>query len=191
MRIGYAPGACLRRQLTGLGYSLSALRRTGLVTAAGRDAFSDRIVFPLQGNLYGRSRTPSPAPHRFLPGSKGGLYGWPQARCCPTVILVEGLFDYAALWEAGFRNVTSSLGTHLNTLQLRQLCDAPRSVYITFDADRNGSGQHAAHRLGQTLRLAGISIRIVGLPDGHDPNSFFAAGGDAAQFQALLEGAAQ
>jgi len=190
MRIGYAPGGCLRRQLTGLGYSLSALRQAGLVTAAGRDALSERIVFPLEGNLYGRSLTPSPAPHRFLPGSKGGLYGWAQARCCATVILVEGLFDYAALWEAGFRNVTCSLGTHLHARQIHQLCDAPRTVYLTFDADRNGSGQHAAHRLGQTLRLAGVSVRIVALPDGHDPNSFFAADGDAPQFQALLEGAA-
>jgi DNA primase len=107
------------------------------------------------------------------------------------VILVEGLFDYAALWEAGFRNVTCSLGTHLNARQIHQLCDAPRTVYLTFDADRNGSGQHAANRLGQTLWLAGVSVRIVALPDGHDPNSFFAADGDAPQFQALLEGAAQ
>ena len=191
MRIGYAPGGCLCRQLVGLGYSPSVLYQAGLVTAVGRDAFSDRIVFPLERNLYGRSLSPSPAPHRFLPGSKGGLYGWSQVQSCPTVILVEGLFDYAALWEAGFRNVTCSLGTHLNTRQLRQLCDAPRTVYIVFDADRNGSGQHAAHRLGQTLRLAGVSIRIVALPVGHDPNSFFAAGADALQFHALLEGATQ
>jgi hypothetical protein len=27
------------------------------------------------------------------------------------------------------------------------------------------------------------------LPEGHDPNSFFVQGGDAAQFQALLEAA--
>jgi hypothetical protein len=29
---------------------------------------------------------------------------------CADVILVEGLFDLAALWQAGFRNVTCSLG---------------------------------------------------------------------------------
>ena len=29
----------------------------------------------------------------------------------------------------------------------------------------------------------------VSLPDGHDPNSFFVQGGDAHQFQALLEAA--
>jgi hypothetical protein len=28
---------------------------------------------------------------------------------------------------------------------------------------------------------------VVSLPDGHDPNSFFVQGGDAHQFQSLLE----
>jgi DNA primase len=191
MRIGYAPGGCLRRRLTESGHSLSALRQAGLVTATGYDTLAIRIVFPLEGNLYGRSLAPSPAPHRFLPGSKGGLYGWSQVRSCPTVILVEGLFDYAALWEAGFRNVTCSLGTHLTAAQIRQLCDAPRSVCVAFDADHNDSGQNAAHRLGRTLRQAGIPVHVIRLPEGHDPNSFFTSGGDARQFQALLESATQ
>jgi DNA primase len=189
MRIGYAPGSCLRRHLTELGHSLSALRQAGLVTAAGCDTFSDRIVFPMEGNLYGRSPARSPMPHRFLPGSKGGLYGWAETQSYPAVILVEGLFDYAALWQAGFRNVTCSLGTHLNPRQLRQLCDPSRTVFLAFDADRNGSGQHAACHLSQTLRQAGVSVRTVALPDAYDPNSFFVAGGDARQFQALLEAA--
>ena len=67
-----------------------------------------------------------------------------QAQSYPEVILVEGLFDYAALWEAGFQNVTCSLGTHLNRRQFRQLCDRPRTVYLTFDADSNGSGHARA-----------------------------------------------
>jgi DNA primase len=105
------------------------------------------------------------------------------------VILVEGLFDYAVLWGAGFHNVTCSLGTHLNARQLQQLCDAPRTVYLAFDADRNGSGQQAAQHLSQSLRGCGIAARIVSLPEGHDPNSFWVQGGDAPQFQSLLEAA--
>ena len=128
MRIGYAPGGCLRGWLTQLGYPLTALRQAGLITAAGYDTYSHRIVFPLEGNLYGRSISSSAPPHRFLPGSKGGLYSWEQARTYPEVILVEGLFDYAVLWQAGFHNVTCSLGTQLNARQLRQLCDGPRTV---------------------------------------------------------------
>jgi len=189
MRIGYAPGGCLRGWLTQLGYPLSALRQAGLVTAVGYDAYTRRIVFPLEGNLYGRSLSPSAPPHRFLPGSKGGLYGWEQARLYPEVILVEGLFDYAALWEAGFHNVTCSLGTNLNARQFRQLCDGTRTVYLTFDADANGSGQQAALHLASRLRKHGLSARIVSLPDGFDPNTYFSESGNAKEFQCLLEAA--
>jgi DNA primase len=189
MRIGYAHGGCLRNWLTQLGHSLSTLRRAGLVTSMGYDAYVHRIVFPLEGNLYGRSLSATAPPHRFLPGAKGGLYAWQQVQSYPEVILVEGLFDYAVLWQAGFHNVTCSLGTQLNARQFRQLCSAPRIVYLTFDADSNGSGQQAAQRLSQRLRERGVGTRLVSLPDGHDPNSFFVQGGDAQRFQSLLEAA--
>jgi DNA primase len=189
MRIGYAPGGCLRGWLTQLGHSLPALRQAGLVTGVGYDAYVRRIVFPLEGNLYGRSLSASAPPHRFLPGSKGGLYSWKQAQSYPEVILVEGLFDYAVLWQAGFRNVTCSLGTQLNARQFRQLCDAPRTVYLAFDADGNGSGQQASRQLAQRLQSAGIRAHTVQLPPGHDPNSYFAAGATAADFAACLQAA--
>lgn len=187
MQIGYAPGGCLRGWLTRLGHPLLALRQAGLVTAAGYDAYLHRIVFPLEGNLYGRSISTSAPPHRFLPGAKGGLYSWEQAQSYPEVILVEGLFDYAVLWEAGFQNVTCSLGTHLNARQFRQLCGGKRTVYLAFDADTNGSGQLAARALSDRLRVRGVAALLVSLPDGHDPNSFFAAGGNAQEFHHLLK----
>ena len=75
------------------------------------------------------------------------------------MILVEGLFDYAVLWQAGFHNVTCSLGTHLNARQFRQLCDGPRTVYLAFDADANGSGQQAAQSLACRLGEQGVNVR--------------------------------
>ena len=189
MRIGYAPGGCLRGWLTELGYPVQALRQSGLVSAAGYDTYTHRVVFPLEGNLYGRSLSAAAPPHRFLPGAKGGLYSWDHARLYPEVILVEGLFDYAALWQAGFHNVTCSLGTNLNGPQFRQLCDGPRTVYLAFDADVNGSGQKAAQSLAGRLTEQGVNVRTVALPGGHDPNSFFVQGGEARQFQSLLEAA--
>ena len=189
MQIGYAPGGCLRGWLTQLGYPLQTLRETGLVTASGYDAYAHRLVFPLEGNLYGRSLSAAAPPHRFLPGAKGGLYGWKQVQQCQEVILVEGLLDYAALWQAGFRNVTCSMGSHLNARQYRQLCDRPRTVYVAFDADANGCGQGAAQSLACRLREQGIDVRKVALPLGHDPNSFFVENGDTRQFQELLEAA--
>lgn len=193
LRIGYAPGGCLRRQLTVQGYSGVLLQRLGLLNTRGCDAFYQCIIFPCHRsghvvNLYGRSITAAVA-HRFLPGSKGGLYAWEGVQQCREVILVEGLFDYAVLWQAGFRHVTCSFGTHLNTFQFQQLCDRPRTVYLAFDVDANGSGQTASQQLTQRLGAQGIATRRVLLPEGHDPNSFFVHGGDAAQFQALLEAA--
>jgi DNA primase len=117
------------------------------------------------------------------------LYGWEQVRRYPEVILVEGLFDYAVLRQAGFHNVTCAIGNHLNAHQLRQLCDSRRTVYLSFDADTNGSGQQAAQWLAHRLSEQGLNARKVSLPDGHDPNSFFVQGGDAQQFQCLLEAA--
>src|SRR5215472_4753269 len=176
MRIGYAPGGCLRGWLMQLGHSLPALREAGLVTGVGYDAYMRRIIFPLESNLYGRSLSAAAPPHRFLPGSKGGLYAWARVRQYPEVILVEGLFDCAVLWEAGFHNVTCSLGTHLNTRQFRQLCDAPRTVYLAFDADDNHSGQEAAQSMSRRLWAQGVATKRVQLPDGQDPNSFFVEG---------------
>jgi DNA primase len=193
LQIGYAPGGSLRRHLVAQGYSLNLLRRTGLVNPQGHDALYQRVIFPCYRdqrivNLYGRS-TGGACPHRFLPGSKGGLVAWKSVRQFPTVILVEGMFDLAVLWQAGFRHVTCSLGTHLNPDQFRQLCDRPRTVYLTFDVDANGSGQQAAQGLAHRLRTQGVTTRRVLLPPGHDPNSFFVQGGDARQFHSLLEAA--
>ena len=120
---------------------------------------------------------------------EGGLYGWEKARTYSEVILVEGLFDYAALRQAGFHNVTCSLGTHPNDTQFRQLCEGERKVYVTFDVDQNQSGQQAAEQLARRLDRHGVSACRVVLPEGHDPNSFFVQGEDAHRFQSLLKAA--
>jgi DNA primase len=190
MRIGYAPGACLRGYLERLGYSRHELTACGLTDGQGRDCFFRCLTFPLPdaGNLYGRPINGCLYRHRFLPGSKGGLYGWTQAAAFAHVIVVEGLFDVAALWQAGFQNAVAALGSHLNNRQLTQLSQTTdRLIYICFDADRNGSGQRAAHRLSVQLRHAGLDALRVELPLGHDPASFLAAGATACDFRHRLE----
>lgn len=194
LRIGYAPGGNLRRHLSDLGFSFEELRRTGLVTPQGRDAFYQRIIFPycLDGcvvNLYGRSIGTAFA-HRFLPGSKGGLFAWESVRQFSTVILVEGIFDLAVLWQAGFRNTTCAFGTHLTPVQFAQLSElADRRIYLLFDQDENLAGQLASHALACRLQQAGLEVLIVQLPAGQDPNSYFVHGARAADFNLCLEGA--
>ena len=194
LRIGYAPGACLRRHLTDLGFAEGALVQSGLLDRFGRDAFFRCLTFPLAraANLYGRSIHQGMADrswrHRFLPRSKGGLYGWERAHLYSAVILVEGLLDLASLWQAGFGNAVASLGSHLNSVQLAELYVATdKKLYLCMDADQNRSGEHAATSLQRRLRKAGIDALRMDLPDHHDPNSFFAAGASRADFQRLMD----
>jgi DNA primase len=190
--LGYAPGGNLRRHLAKLGYSWDLLLRTGLISHQGRDAFGRRVIFPCYergriNNLYGRS-IGAAFPHRLLPRSKGGLFAWDSVGVFSSVILVEGLFDVAVLWQAGLRNTTCAIGTHLTAMQWSQLCDQPgRCVYIAFDQDSNQAGQQASRLLAGRLESAGLQARIVVLPAGQDPNSYFAAGATASDFVACME----
>jgi DNA primase len=190
--IGYALGGNLRRHLAAWCCSFDQLLEIGLINHHGRDAFCRRVIFPCRQhgqivNLYGRS-IGTAFPHRLLPRSKGGLFAWEFVRSFSTVILVEGLFDLAVLWQAGFRNTTCGIGTQLTPAQLAQLSDQPgRSIYIVFDQDDNQAGQRAACQLARRLKSADLRAHIVQLPHGHDPNSYFVAGANAANFRACLQ----
>src|SRR5436189_2772367 len=192
MGIGYAPGGNLRRHLAALGYSFELLLDSGLISSPGRDAFCHRVIFPCRQrgqivNLYGRS-IGAAFPHRLLPRSKGGLFAWESVSSSSALILVEGLFDLAVLWQAGFRNTTCAIGTHLTPLQWEQLSSRPEcSVYIVFDHDGNLAGQLASDQLARHLQAAGLKASIVQLPPGHDPNSYFATGATAADFTLCLQ----
>jgi hypothetical protein len=57
--------------------------------------------------------------------------------------------------------LTCSPGTCLNARQFRQLCDGPRTVYLTFDDDINSSGQQAAQSLAARLSEQGeLSVNV-------------------------------
>jgi len=190
--IGYAPGGCLRRHLAPSCCSLDQLLEIGLINHHGRDTFCRRVIFPCWQhgevvNLYGRS-IGAAFPHRLLPRSKGGLFAWQSVSIFSSVILVEGLFDLAVLWQAGYRNTTCAIGTQLTPTQLAQLADQPgRSVYIAFDQDENQAGQKASRQLALGLKNVGIRSHVVQLPHGQDPNSYFVAGAGAADFAARLK----
>jgi DNA primase len=190
--IGFARGGNLRPHLQALGYSLERLLQAGLIGPQGRDSFCRRVIFPCRQhdrivNLYGRS-IGAAFPHRLLPRSKGGLFAWDSVRQFRDVILVEGLLDLAVLWQAGFRNTTCAIGTHLTPAQFAQLCETRnRCVYLAFDQDENQAGQQAAQALAHSLQQAGLTVRAVHLPLGHDPNSYFAAGATQSVFLRCLE----
>jgi DNA primase len=193
MGIGYAPGGCLRGYLQGLGYTRSQMFSSRLVDAQGRDCLRGAITFPIAetASMYGRDIDAASARHRFLSRPKGGLYGWEHVRHSDAVIVVEGLFDLASLWQADFENAVALLGSHFLPPQQAQLCDGRvRTVYLCLDADENGSGPRAAQLWTQRLASQRLRLLTVRLPVGYDPNRLFVEGASPAEFSRYLEEAA-
>jgi hypothetical protein len=83
----------------------------GLINIHGRDAFCRRVSRAIARRSTYRA-IGATFPHRLLARSKGGLFAWEAVRHFSIVILGEGLFNRAVLWQAGFRNTTCAFGLH-------------------------------------------------------------------------------
>ena len=169
--IGYARGGNLGAYLQGFGYSLERVLEAGLINPQGADTFCRRVIFPCRqqdriDNLYGRSIGRAFS-HRLLPRPKGGLLAWESLHQFRDIILVEGLFDLAVLWQAGFRNTTCAIGTHLTPTQLAQLReDSDRCVYIAFDQDGSWKPKSrcSSRPAGPKLCAATATVPIIFWP---------------------------
>jgi DNA primase len=107
------------------------------------------------------------------------LYGlnWAKQaiRRADRVLLVEGYFDLIRLVLAGIEEVVAPLGTALTEAQASLLRKYTKNVFLLYDSD--AAGQKATFRAGDELLRNGISVRVVTLPDGEDPDSFVASQG--------------
>lgn len=106
--------------------------------------------------------------------SKGNvLYGLNFARDFirekNAVIVVEGYFDLISVWQTGVQNVVASSGTAFTPQQARLLARFAEDVFLFFDAD--SAGQNAALRSVDALFDAGLEVKVVSAPQGHDPDS--------------------
>jgi DNA primase len=116
------------------------------------------------------------------------LYGLYQAiqsiREQDFIILVEGYFDLLRLVEAGQKNVVASSGTALTDQQARLMARYSKNIYIAYDGD--GAGIKAAIRNAQIIENQDLSVYIVPMPDGEDPDSYVLKHGLSA-FNELLK----
>src|SRR5262249_52707419 len=61
---------------------------------------------------------------------------------------INGAWTIAQLLKlAGIQMRAERAREVAKTCQFQQLCDRPRTVYLTFDVDANGSGQQASQQL--------------------------------------------
>ena len=84
--------------------------------------------------------------------------------------LVEGYMDVIAMFQAGIENVVASSGTSLTLDQIRLIRRFSKNVTIIYDGDP--AGIKAAFRGIPMVLEEGLNVRILLLPDGHDPDSF-------------------
>lgn len=129
-----------------------------------------------------------------------GLYqGRQEIRSRGEVLLVEGYTDVLALHQAGIRHAVATCGTSLTPDHLKLLRRYAQSFTLLFDADRAGYdaalralgiifeqlATMGADRVESALE-EGLSVYVLALPAGEDPDSYVRTHGKDA-FLAYLE----
>ena len=149
------------------------------------DRFRDRSMFPVinvRGNVIafsGRRRTEDKTVAKYVNTKDTAVYNKSQnlfalnfakAHCSEQIILVEGNFDAVSLHQAGFKNTVAPLGTAFTTEQAVILSRYTKEVVICFDSDE--AGEIAVDKAFKTLAPTGVSVKVLRLPAGKDPDEF-------------------
>jgi DNA primase len=206
--LGAAPDSwyALLNHLKSKGFSEQDMLAANVImkTKSGRycDRFRKRVIFPIiniRGNVVAFSG-------RILPGDEafGGKYvntsdtlvykksenlfgiNFAKNYAAERIILVEGNMDVVSLHQAGFQNAAAPLGTAFTLDQANLLARFTKEIVLIMDAD--AAGQKAVRRASQILENTGLSVRVVVIPDGKDPDEYIRKNGPE-RFTALLEGA--
>lgn len=98
-------------------------------------------------------------------------------------ILVEGYFDCIALDHAGIPGVIASMGTSLTAGQAGLLRRHARQIVICYDGDE--AGRNAALRAAPVLLSAGLSVSVVDVGVGEDPDTWIGKHGRDAFLEKL------
>ncbi len=203
--LGFAPRelGLMRAYLNGLGFTDERLLEIGLLVKREeqdepRPRFRDRLIFPIL-DAYAHTvgfggRLLGPGEPKYLNSaesdvfSKGKLlYNLSNARNAirrdERVILVEGYFDVVRLVDAGLESVVAPMGTALAEGQADLIAKYSKTAFLLYDSD--APGQKASFRAADVLLTRGMTVRVVTLPDGEDPDTFVAKHGRDAMEKLL------
>ena len=206
--LGAAPDSwdMLINYLKSKGYTLSQMYTANVVGKSDRggyyDRFRKRVMFPIiniRGNVVAFSGRAMPENEK-----KGGKYvntadtpvfkksenlfgiNFAKNHCSEQLILVEGNLDVISLHQAGFCNVVAPLGTAFTNEQANLISRYTKEIVLMLDAD--AAGQKAIKRASSILENSGLSVKVVVIPDGKDPDEYIRKNG-ADRFRGLLNGA--
>ncbi len=191
--LGYSPenSKAFYTAAVAKGYNKKFLFDTGLCIddrrGGGFDRFHGRVMFPIM-NIAGKviafggrtlKKTKEVAKYFNSPEStvyvkNRELYGLFQAKRAivkeEKCFLVEGYTDVISMHQAGIENVVASSGTSLTEGQIRAIHRFTDNVTVLYDGD--SAGIHASLRGIDMLLAEGLSIKVLLLPDGEDPDSY-------------------
>jgi DNA primase len=206
--IGYseASWSALTRLLEKRGFPADRIEQSGLVRRRDEggfyDYFRNRLMFPIHNEsgkvigFGGRALSADDNP-KYLNSPETPIYTKSRVlynlhrakeaiRKEDRVVLVEGYMDVVGVSAAGFAPVVASCGTALTDLQTRTLKRHSEKILVNFDPDAPGSA--AAERSLGLLLQEGMTVRIVTLDGGLDPDEYCKERG-ADAYRAALDGA--
>lgn len=201
--LGYSPNQwdSLVKYLKNKGYNenLISLSGLGIKTERGLiDRFRGRIMFPIR-NISGRiigfgGRTIFDENPKYLNSPETPIYrkrmelfgldmAKEEIKEKGYAILVEGYMDQISLFINGFKNTVASLGTSLTEEQVSLLRKFTDKIYLFYDPDN--AGISSATRAIPIILSQDISLRIVSIPQGLDPDSYVRKNGKNGVEEAL------
>ncbi len=200
--LGFCPsrGDRFSQDARSAGYKEEFLLSTGLSIqresdGALRDRFFDRVIFPVH-NVSGRVvafggrtlRTDKKvakyqnSPESEIYSKSRELYGLFFAKKAiqqeDMVIMVEGYADVISMHQAGVENVVASSGTSLTEEQIRLVGRFTKNITLMYDGD--SAGVKAAMRGVDLILKENLNVKIVLLPEEHDPDTFARANSSEA-----------
>jgi len=212
-QLGYAPDSwdALLEHLRGCRFSDGEIMLSGLASSKEDrtgdriySRFRHRVMFPIRNDygeviaFSGRTLESDPKAAKYVNSpetalfTKGKvLYGLDKSKRDliekNTAIVCEGQLDLISAYEAGIRHVIAPQGTAFTSDQARLLRRYVETVLLCFDSDT--AGKKATSSSLPSLLSQGLSVKVVVLPAGEDPDSLIRRNG-AAAFLALVEKAA-
>ncbi len=169
------------------GYTDDELEAAALVVRKNNslyDKFRNRVMFPIidrRGNViaFGGRALEADAPAKYLNSDetlvfqkRENLFSLNLAKNTKETcfILCEGYMDVIALNQAGFDNAVATLGTAITPQQANLMKRYTSEVVISYDSD--AAGQKATMKAINLLGEAGISARVLKIPDAKDPDEY-------------------
>ena len=101
-------------------------------------------------------------------------------------IVVEGYMDAISLHATGINRAVASLGTAFSEQHAKLLHRVTENVVFAYDSD--DAGRRNAVRAVSIAKKAGLSVKVLNVPEGKDPDAFVRKSGRDA-FEDLVKNA--